>query len=230
MVGDAIKKYRDMLAFGLLAVAVLYLISGLSLLFKGEEDSFLSFSGRSAAIGYLFTHPALIIALATAVALVVGLGQPSGNARAVVVSALVIGGVSLVLGLVTWFAAFGYEGTGFGGVFIAGKIVAIFLGLAQLLALSLVLFFAITAFQALPKPVRQVQQQWAGYGQQPQQQWGQPGQQQWGQPGQQQWGQPDQQQQWGQQQWGQPGQQQWAQPGQQQWNQPEAAAVMGAAR
>ena len=32
MVSDAIKKYRDMLAFGLLAVAVLYLISGLSLL------------------------------------------------------------------------------------------------------------------------------------------------------------------------------------------------------
>ena len=45
MVSDAIKKYRDMFAFGLLAVAVLYLISGVSLLVKSEDDTFLSFTG-----------------------------------------------------------------------------------------------------------------------------------------------------------------------------------------
>jgi hypothetical protein len=224
VVSDAIKKYRDVFAFGLLAVAVLYMISGLSLLFKSEEDSFLDFSGRAAQTSYLFMHPLLIISLAAAVALAVGFGSASANARAVVVSALVVGGISMVFGLVSWLASFGYDGSGFGGVITAGKIVAIFLGLAQLLALGLTLFFAIAALQTLPKRVPQAQQWGAppAYGQH--QGWGQPDAgQQWGQPGQQQWGQQAPQQQWGQQapqqQWGQqaPQQQGWAPPEQQQW-------------
>jgi hypothetical protein len=238
VVGDAVKKYRDMFSFGLLAVAILYLISGVSLLAKSEQDSLLDFPGRAAMNGYLFTHPLLVISLAVAVALAAGLGEASANARGIVITALAIGGISLLLGLVSWLAAFGYEGNGFGGVLTAGKVVSILLGLAQLIALGLTVFFAVVAFQTLPKKAPQAQHWGApGYGQQ---QWGQPdasqwgqhaaGSQQWGPPAQQQWGQqPPPQQQWGQQpapqQWGQQPapQQQWGQHAQQpaqQWEQP----------
>lgn len=255
MVGDTVKKYRDLLSVGLLAVASLYVISGISLLSKSREDSFLDFSGRAAQTSYLFTHPFVVVSLAVAVALAVGFGEASANARGVVIAALIVGGIAILLGVVTWLSAFGYDGVGFGGVVVAGKVVAILLGLAQLIAMALTLFFAVVVLQALPKRVRQPQgwgQGAPGYGPQ----WGQPdpgqwgGQhaagQQWGQhaPQQQAWTPPPPQQQWGQhapqQPWGPPpaepvqpgwGHQQpeppiWGQPQPEQtWGQPPAEAA-----
>lgn len=199
MVTAATKKYRDIFAYGLLAVAALYLISGLSLLFKSKEDIGLGFTGKAAVFGYLFAHPVLVFSLIAAVSLSVGFGEASKNARTVVLIAMGVAGLSLLLGLICWFSGFAADGADvgrgglFGGVFGAGKIVGIFLGLAQLLLLGLAAWFAYTVLQALPKAVRPTaawgQQQ--AYGAQqgyPQPTWGQPGpgyspQPGWGQPG-----------------------------------------------
>jgi len=254
---SALTRFRDVFAFGLLGVAVLYLIGGLSLLAKSEDDLGLGFTDRAAAFGYLFMHPLLIVALATAIGLAVGLGQPSRNAKPAVILALAIGGISFVVGLVSWFSAFGGEDVGpaalYGGVLGAGKVVAVFIGLAQLIALGLVLLFGFAAFQVLPKPAPKPQQ-WGApqqYGWAQQQNWQQQGwqqpndpgawgapsphqpaqqpvpQQSWGQPG----GQPQAQQSWGHpaQQPPAPQQQSWgAAPGaQQSWGQPPAQPGWG---
>lgn len=173
MVIDATKKHREVFAYGLLGVAALYLISALSLLFKSGSDlGGAGFADKASLFGHVFTHSILVISLFAAVALVTGFGENSRNARTVVLAALGLGAVALVFGLICWLAAFGAESNGlsvFNGVVGAGKVVAVFLGLAQLMFLGLVTFFAFTAFQTFPKPVRAQHQQW---GQQPG--WGQP--------------------------------------------------------
>ncbi len=261
MVTDATKKFREIFAYGLLGVAALYVISGLSLLFKSQDSVGLAFTGRAAAFGYLFDDPILVISLVVAVALVAGSGggevgrEASKNARAVVLAALGVGAVALLFAVISWLAAFGADELGsggggpFNGVFGAGKIVSIFLGLAQLGFLALGVFFALSVQRSLPQRIQAGQwggqpgygQPMQGYGQQ-QQGWGQPNQG-YGQPGQQPgWaqqpsnfqGQPS----WGQGYpsgpptgataagpgWGQPAEQQqsWGQPAEQQqsWGQP----------
>lgn len=203
MVTDALKKFREIFAYGLLAVAALYLISGLSLLMKSQSDVGLDFSGKAAAFGYLFAHPVLIFCVVAAVALVVGFGEVTKNARIVVLAALAIAGVALLLALISLFASFGANearyGAGiFGGVLGAGKIVGLLLGLAQLLLLGLAAWFAFTAFRALPRTASAAQaaSSW-GQGQ------GYAGSQGYGQP----WGQQDAG--YAQQGWGQPAQSGW---------------------
>lgn len=173
MITQAAKKYRELLAFALLGVAALYFISAVSLLFKSEDDfAGAGFAERSAVVGYLFTHPILVVSLAAALALAVGFGEPSKIAKPVVLAALALGGLSLLFGLIAWFSSFGADsGAGFeevfNGVIGAGKVVGIFLGLAQLLFLALVLFFAFTLLKAFPRA--STSGQWAqpgGYGQQ----------------------------------------------------------------
>ncbi len=181
MITDATKKFREIFAYALLGVAALYFISGLSLLFKSEEDfGGAAFADRAATVGYLFTHPILVVSLAVAVALVAGFSEASKNAKVVVMAALGIGGLSLLFALISWFSAFGADSEGglevFNGVFGAGKLVGILLGLAQLLFLGLVVFFAFSLLRAFPKTA-------------PSSQWGQPG---YGQQGGQTWGQQDQ--------------------------------------
>ncbi len=217
MVTEAIKKFRDIFAYGLLAVAALYLISALSLLFKSKDDVGLDFSGKAAVFGYLFAHPLLVLSLIAAVALAVGFGEASKNARIVTLVALGIAAVALLLGLICWFSGFGADDSDlnsvglFGGVFGAGKVVGIFLGLAQLLLLGLAAWFAYTALQSLPKTSGSTASAWGqpqGYG----------GQQAYGQPS------------WGQQSSGYPAQPGWGQPGQQGWGAGTsgATAVTGA--
>jgi hypothetical protein len=195
VVTDALKKYREIFAYGLLAVAALYLISGLSLLFKSENGLGVDFSAKAAAFGYVFAHPILVLSVVGAVALAVGFGEVTRNARIIVLAALAIAGVALLLALITFFASFGADDSGFaaslfGGVIGAGRIVGMLLGLAQLLLLGLAAWFAITALRALPRTSPRA----ASWGQ-PQ---GYPGAQGYGQPG---WGQQDttygQQQGWG---------------------------------
>ncbi len=197
MVTEALKKSRDIFAYGLLAVAALYLISALSLLFKSEDDVGLDFSGKAAVFGHLFAHPLLVFSLIAALALAVGLGGASKNARTVALVALAIAGVALLLRLICWFSGFGAEdgADAFGGVLGAGKIVGIFLGLADLLLLGLTAWFAYTALQSLPKTSQSTASEWG-------QQQGYAGQQGYGQPG------------WGQQGSGYSGQPGWGQQGQ----------------
>ncbi|MEJ7706681.1 MAG: hypothetical protein WKF82_04945 [Nocardioidaceae bacterium] len=158
MVTDATtQKLRDLVAYGLLAVAALYFLSGLSLLFKSEQDSGLSFTGRAGVFGHVFTHPLLVLALFGAVALAVGFGERSKNARVILIAALAIAALSLLFGLITWLSGFGadeFYGLSYGGVPGAGKLVGILLGLANLLLLSLAAFFAFTALRALPKTAK----------------------------------------------------------------------------
>ncbi len=203
MVSDATKKYREIFAYGLLGVAALYFISGLSLLFKSGDDlGDAGFADKSALFGYIFSHPLLVISLFGAVALATAWEDNSKNAKTIVLIALGIGALSLLFALICWLSAFGADtGTGgfiFNGVTGAGKVVAIFLGLAQLGLLGLVEFYAFTVYQTFPKPVP-AQHQQGQWGQQ-QAGWGQ-AQQGWGQ----QQGGYDQgqaQQGWGQQQGG----------------------------
>lgn len=237
MVTDATtQKLRDLVAYGLLAVAALYFLSGLSLLFKSEQDSGLSFTGRAGVFGHVFTHPLLVLALFGAVALAVGFGERSKNARVILIAALAIAALSLLFGLITWLSGFGadeFYGLSYGGVPGAGKLVGILVGLANLLLLSLAAFFAFTALRALPKTAKgTAANSWAQGPAQPWQshpeyggsqtgyaspvdpwaqsrQWEQQQAHQWGQPPQ---GQPPQGQQGEFQQWGQGPPQNYGQP------------------
>ncbi len=149
MVTEATKKFRDVFAYGLLGVAALYLLSGLSLLFM-SEDEVGPFSQRAALFGHVFTHPLLVLSLLGAVLLAVGFGAASKNAKLIVAAAMAIAATALLFALISWFSGFSSV-EAFGGVLGAGKVVSILLGLAQLLMLGLTAFFAYTAFQSLPK-------------------------------------------------------------------------------
>ena len=198
VVTDAVKKYREILAYGLLGVAALYLISGLSLLFKSEEDTGgLGFADRAGLFGYLFAHPLLIASLAAAVALATGLGGASRHARSIVMVALVLGGLAALLALVSWLSSLGSDSgfETFGGVSGAGKVVGILLGLAHVLTLCLALLFAYSAFAGLPRAARATP---GGWGSQPGGSgWGSPGQHAAGPHGPGQWGQPGGTPSWG---------------------------------
>jgi hypothetical protein len=155
MVTDALKRSRELLSYGLLAVAGLYLVSGLSLLFKSEDAAGLNFADKSAAFGYLFASPVLTVCLVAAVALVTGLGELASTARVVVLVALVIAGLALVLAVITLLASLGADKSGFGaglfgGVLGAGKIVGVLLGSAQLLLLGLAAWFIYQVLRGLP--------------------------------------------------------------------------------
>ncbi|MBA2574811.1 MAG: hypothetical protein M3423_10655 [Actinomycetota bacterium] len=165
MVTEATKKFRDVFAYGLLGVAALYLLSGLSLLFK-SEDEVGPFSQRAALFGHVFTHPLLVLSLLGAVLLAVGFGAASKNAKLIVTAALAIAAAALLFALISWFSGFGADSGSpffdtFGGVPGAGKIVSILLGLAQLLMLGLTAFFAYTAFQSLPKSAKTIDTGWS---------------------------------------------------------------------
>src|SRR5207342_2281443 len=85
VVSDATKKYREIFAYGLLGIAALYFISGLSLLFKSGDDlGGATFSDKAALFGYLFSSPLLVLSLFGAVLLVTAWGENSKNAKAVV--------------------------------------------------------------------------------------------------------------------------------------------------
>jgi hypothetical protein len=230
VVNDVTKRYRDLLAYGLLVVALLALITGLSLIFKSGDDlgGNIGFAEKAALFGSAFESGLIVLPLVGAVFLVTRFGELSRQARIVVLAALALGGVALLFGLITFFAQFGAD-TGliradFSGIAGAGKTVGVIAGLAQLLFLAVALGYVVTSYRGLPAPVAAQMQHW-GAGQQGwgQPGWGQPG---WGQPG---WGQPGygsgQQQGWGQPAgsppgWGPPPAAGWAQPEPTGWGQP----------
>jgi hypothetical protein len=212
VIRETTKKFREPIAFGMLIVAALYFVSGLAVLFKSRDDLGLTFSGRAALVSHVFSDPVLVIALAAAVALVVAGREASRNAKAVVLIAIVIGAFCLLFALISWLSGLSADGiSAYGGLNGAGRIVGIFLGLAQVGFLGLALAYAFAVFQSFPKTAK-APNGWAS------------GQQGWGAPPQQ-WGQPQQSQQpWGQEQqpgWGQQPQQAWTQPPQQSWGQPQ---------
>lgn len=174
MVIDAVKKHREPFAYGLLAVAALYFVAGLSMLFKSSDQlGGAGFATRAAAYGYLFDHPLLIAGLVLAV-LFVALGEPTHNARTVVLSAVGLGGLSLLLAIVCWLSGFLADSQFrvLGGVWGGGKAVAGLVGIAGLLMLALATAFAALVLQRLPRPAPVPpgwpgQPQWGqGYGQQ----------------------------------------------------------------
>ena len=108
MVSDATKKYREIFAYGLLGVAALYFIGGLSLLFKSGDDlGGAGFADKSALFGYVFTHPLLVISLFGAVALATAWEDNSKNAKTIVRSPSGSARCRLLLALICWLAAFG---------------------------------------------------------------------------------------------------------------------------
>lgn len=238
---SATKNSRDIIAYALLAVAALYFIGVLSLLLKssGGQFSGIGFAEKSALFGAGFTAAVPVLSLVAAVVLVTRLGEPSANARLVVLAALGIAGLDLLFAVITFFAQLGASSLvgAFSGVQGAGKIIGFVVGLAHLLFVAAALFYVLTELQRLPAPARAASQwgadrgyaQYGGQGAQPP--WGQPdqgyqpgSQQPWGPAGQQAWGQTDPggAQTWGQadqggaQTWGQAdpgGGQAWGQQG-----------------
>jgi hypothetical protein len=255
LVTEATKKIREILAFGLLGVAAVLVVNSFALLFKTEQGPFGkgSFSTMSALEMSRFVSPVLVGMVVLAVIVVTHLGGVTDNARNITISALVLLGVMMLLGLITWIAALTAEnldyfiGDGLG----QGKVTGSIAQLAYLALAGLAGLFTFTVLSALPVPERTGAAQpggWSGYdpsqfgqaqpgqpagapqwpGQQPgdpSQPWPpQAEQQQWAQPPQQQWGQPAQPGQWGQQ----AAAPEWGQPsGEDQWGQPAEQAQWG---
>jgi hypothetical protein len=252
LVTEATKKIREILAFGLLGVAAVLVVNSFALLFKTEQGPFGkgTFSTMSALEMSRFVSPVLVGMVVLAVIVVTHLGGVTDNARNITISALVLLGVMMLLGLVTWIAALTAEnldyfiGDGLG----QGKVTGSIAQLAYLALAGLAGLFTFTVLSALPVPERPGAAQpggWSGYdpsqfgpgqpgqpagaaqwpGQQPgdpSQPWPPPAeQQQWAQPSQQQWGQPAEPGQWGQQ----TAAPEWGQPAEQgQWSQPAEQA------
>jgi hypothetical protein len=231
LVTEATKKIREILAFGLLGVTAVLVVNSFALLFKTEQGPFGkgSFSTMSALEMSRFVSPVLVGMVVLAVIVVTHLGGVTDNARNITISALVLLGVMMLLGLVTWIAALTAEnldyfiGDGLG----QGKVTGSIAQLAYLALAGLAGLFTFTVLSALPMPERTGAAQpggWSGYD---------PGQFGPGQPGQP--GQPAGAPQWPGQQPGDPNQpwppqaeqQQWAQPPQQQWGQPAEPGQWG---
>lgn len=149
------KTYRDIVSFALLGVAILVLVSGMSLLFKSSDDfGGAGFAGRAATVGWVFEHPILVVSLVVAVLLAVGFDGPSRYAVVIVYAGLAVGAISFAFGLLAWisgFSASDSEAFFLGGVYHAGKIVGIFLGIAELGFLGLALFVLLMCARALPR-------------------------------------------------------------------------------
>lgn len=195
---EALKKNREILAFGLLAIPALIFIVGLSLLFKdsaGFSFGAPGFATKAALFGNVFLNPVVAISVAVAAALVTW-GDRTSNARTVVLAALGLGGACLLLGLVCTLAALGADnGLGIGTVAGFGKVTGLLYSLALLVFVGIALLYVVLAFRGLPT-ARPAQPAWGQP--QPGQAWGQqPGQPAWGQ-------QPDQQWTSDQQAWGSP--------------------------
>jgi hypothetical protein len=171
---ESTKKLRDPIAFALLAATALYLIAAFAQLLNDELGDF---SERAFLLQDAFTSPVWVLVVLAAVALVASSDRPSPKARTVALAALVILGLMLALGLITWFVGYAadrnYTDEGI------GKILHTLVSVARLLVIAAAAALAYVLYKALPAPVRQPKPQL-------QQQWGQsPGQQaQWGQQGQ----------------------------------------------
>lgn len=171
MVTDATRRYRDLIAFALLAVAALYFVAALTLLFHtdsgGFADAGLGFADKAALSGYLFTAVAPILSLVVAVLLVTRYGDPGPSTRIVVLAALGIAGLDALFALITFFAQLGSDlQTGFQNAIGGGKAVGVLLGLAHLGVIAIACLYLYTALRSLPAPVP------AAAAQAP---WGQPG-------------------------------------------------------
>lgn len=174
-VTDALKKHRELFAYGLLVVAALYFIAGLSMLFKSSDQlGGAGFATRAAAYGYLFDDPLLIGSLVGAI-LLVSVWEPTRNARTVVLVTVALGALCLLLAVICWLSGF-LADSSFGGlanILGGGKAVAAVVGLAGWLLLALTTAFGALVLQRLPKPVPAApawggQPGWGqGYGQQP---------------------------------------------------------------
>lgn len=214
MTRHALERHRDALAIVALLVVALFFVAGLGMIFKSANQVGGPFTLRAAAYGHLFSAPLLILGLVAAVALASGFERPSRNARAIVGSAAGLGSLSLLFGVISWFAALAAgqsQGPMFAGIFGAGKIVGALLGAATLLALGLVCFYSSRVYRMLLPTTSAYAEgpRWAGTGS-----WS-PGQQSgWPPPSQGSWAQPE----YGA---GRPGQPGWeAQPGAGGWGRP----------
>jgi len=185
VVTDATKKLREPVAYILLAFAGLLALASLIRLFVGGAG----FTAAAGTVQGVVTPPSIsglvILLVLVGAVWLVNEDERTPNARTVALAALVIIGVTGLIGLITAFA--GFNETSTAGMKIVGFIYALG-GLALYGAAGL---YILKTFQSLPAPVRapkpgQFQQQGQQYGQTAP--YGQPGypqqgQQGYGQPG-----------------------------------------------
>lgn len=151
MLVDTLKRHREQFAVGLLVVMVLWLIQCFVRLFQAFDA--VGFANGSAMSAGMFVDPVFIAAVFAAIALVIGFGEHSRNARAVVLTALSLGVLALLFDFICWCGGFGADEQfasfpwGFGGTTSH-----IFGGLAPMVFLALVCWFGVHALQSLPRP------------------------------------------------------------------------------
>ncbi len=196
MATDATRRYRDVIAYGLVAVAAVYFVGALAALFRsGNGVGSLGFADKAAFSSGLFYALVPVLSLVVAALLVTRLGEVGPSARIVVLVALAIAGLDLLFAVITYLAQFGSD-FGLGPEAPADKFVRGTLGLAHLLFLGLACFYLYTALRSLPATAGAAQRPWGAgtgqpsYGQGGQPAWsygwgqGDPGQPPaWGQPG-----------------------------------------------
>ena len=191
MVTDSVKKYRDIVAIGLLAAVALEVVLTFALLLKDVDEIYggssadTGFAFKSALLTSSFVNPILLLLVAIAVALVVHLGEPSKLARVVTIAALALLGLMILLGLITWVAALTADEVdrffgSFAGFTLAGKVTGSLAMLGLFLLAAVAVLYVFSALRGLPARVKaqpQDQQQWGG---QPGQWGGQPAAGTWG--------------------------------------------------
>lgn len=154
MVTDATRKYRDIIAIGLVAVAALYFIAALSMLFRSDTlfaGAGGSFADNAALSGYLFSSVVPVASLVLAVLLVTRYGEPAPTTRIVVLAALGIAALDVLFAVISFFAQFGSDlDFGIGGTLGGGTFSGVVLGLAHLALLGAASLYLYTALRSLP--------------------------------------------------------------------------------
>ena len=168
MLTDATRRYRDVLAVGLLVVAGLYFIAALSMLFRSDPvfaGPGGGFADSAALSGYLFTSVVPVGCLVLAALLTTRYGDPGPASRLVVLAALGLAGLDGLFALITFFAQFGSDlGYGFAGTLAGGAFSGAVIGLAHLVLLAAAALYLYSALRSLPAAAPAAQPQWGAPG------------------------------------------------------------------
>ncbi|MGH3094647.1 MAG: hypothetical protein ACRDMV_01440 [Streptosporangiales bacterium] len=185
MIRDAAKSLREPIAWVLLGCVVLYLVSGLWDWFADsvstdEAHPFLYRSYYAVGDFLSFTVAAALVA---AVVVATLLPNAIKRAKPITLAALSLGGLMLLLGVITLFVGLFYEGSEYSdlGLGDKGQHLLTYFPAIGFLLIPLLLAVAVLRSQEMspPRPRPQMPQQWGGYPQQPPAQQAMPG---YGQP------------------------------------------------
>ena len=130
---DAVRRFREPMAWALIVAAGLQIIAGLILLFAASSFSLQSLIEVSS--GNVLTGIVLAGIVVVAVLLVARGEAPSPQARVIAIAGLVVLGFAALFGVIAWLAALGASGETI-GVGTAGKLAVFLYGAAKLIVIG----------------------------------------------------------------------------------------------